>query len=41
MLSNLVSEMVIMIVPEGAKAKMAPPYNEVDVPPPDVEHRAG
>ena len=38
LLSNLVSEMVIVTVPPSPPAVMAPPY-KVDVPPPDVEHR--
>ena len=36
LLLNAVSEMVIVIVPEGASAKIAPPY-KVDVPPPDIQ----
>ena len=40
LLSNLVSEMVIVTVPPLPPAAMAPPY-KVDVPPPDMQHRAG
>ena len=40
LLSNLVSEMVIVTAPPLPLAKMAPPY-KVDVPPPDMQEVSG
>ena len=40
MLSNVVSEMVIVTAPLEPSAEMAPPY-KVDVPPPDMQRKFG